>query len=183
MRFNLKWIFLLTPLALAACASAPVGPSQMALPGNGKNFDQFRADDQSCRDYAQYSVQGKTPNGAGDSAFAKSAATGTVLGAAMGAAVGGGQGAGVGAAAGLLAGTVAGANQSDASSYSAQRRYDNSYTQCMYAKGNKVAVSGGYQDNASPYYEPARPRRYERRRRYDDYDDQYKGNPYPPPPY
>lgn len=176
---NLKTfgLFLLTPLALAACASAPVGPSQMALPGNDKNFDQFRADDQSCREYAQYSVQGKTPNGSGDSAFAKSAATGTVLGAAMGAAAGGGQGAGVGAAAGLLAGTVAGANQSEASSYSAQRQYDNSYMQCMYAKGNKVAVSGGYRDSASPYYEPDRPRH--RLRRYRDDDDGYY---YPPPP-
>lgn len=179
MTNKLKWAALLTPLALVACASAPVGPSQMALPGNGKNFDQFRADDQSCREYAEYSVQGKTPNGSGDSAFAKSAATGTVLGAAMGAAVGGGQGAGVGAAAGLLAGTVAGANQSDASSYSAQRRYDNSYTQCMYAKGNKVAVPGGYRDSASPYYESDRPRH--RPRRYRDDDDGYY-YPAPPPP-
>ncbi|HDR9525946.1 TPA: hypothetical protein QDC08_005274, partial [Burkholderia stabilis] len=45
-----------TALALAgllgACAYMPVGPSVMALPGTGKSFDQFRADDGSCRQYA-----------------------------------------------------------------------------------------------------------------------------------
>ncbi len=36
-------------LLLSACASVPNGPSTMALPGTGKNFDQFRYDDSSCR--------------------------------------------------------------------------------------------------------------------------------------
>ncbi|MBN3773632.1 hypothetical protein G3N93_29240, partial [Burkholderia sp. Se-20378] len=43
-------------LALAglrgACAYMPTGPSVMALPGTGKSFDQFRADDANCRQYA-----------------------------------------------------------------------------------------------------------------------------------
>jgi hypothetical protein len=33
---------------------------------------------------------------------------------------------------------------SDATSYDAQRRYDFAFVQCMYAKGHKVPVSGGY---------------------------------------
>ena len=37
---------------LGACAYLPTGPSVMALPGTGKSFDQFRADDGSCRQYA-----------------------------------------------------------------------------------------------------------------------------------
>ena len=37
---------------LGACAYMPTGPSVMALPGTGKSFDQFRADDANCRQYA-----------------------------------------------------------------------------------------------------------------------------------
>ena len=41
-----KYLPLLCLLALGACAAVPPsGPSVMALPGKGKNFDQFRADD------------------------------------------------------------------------------------------------------------------------------------------
>ena len=47
-------------LTLGACAVLPAGPSVMALPGTGKNFDQFRADDYSCRQYAFGQVGGTT---------------------------------------------------------------------------------------------------------------------------
>lgn len=33
---------------------------------------------------------------------------------------------------------------------SVQRRYDHAFTQCMYAKGHRVPVSGRYSDSASP---------------------------------
>ena len=36
----------------------PTGPSVMALPGTGKNFDQFRADDASCRQFAYAQIGG-----------------------------------------------------------------------------------------------------------------------------
>jgi hypothetical protein len=39
---------------------------------------------------------------------------------------------------------VGGGRPDDASSYDVQRRYDFAYVQCMYSKGHKVPVSGGY---------------------------------------
>ena len=36
-------------LVLAGCAVVPDGPSSMALPGTGRSFQQFRADDDACR--------------------------------------------------------------------------------------------------------------------------------------
>jgi hypothetical protein len=43
---------------------------------------------------------------------------------------------------GLLAGSAAGAGAGQYSGYDLQRRYDNAYIQCMYAKGQRVPVSG-----------------------------------------
>jgi outer membrane lipoprotein SlyB len=74
----------------------------------------------------------------------KSAAVGTLIGAAAGAAIGGGHGAAVGAGVGLAGGAMAGTGAADSSSYALQRRYDVAYTQCMYAKGHKVPVSGRF---------------------------------------
>ena len=143
MQTNLKHLSaLITLLLLSACASVPNGPSAMALPGTGKSFDQFRSDDASCRQFAYEQVGGTTANQAANNSFAQSAVVGTALGAAAGAVAGGGEGAGVGAAVGLLAGSAVGAGQANMSSYEVQRRYDNAYIQCMYAKGHQVPVSG-----------------------------------------
>ena len=43
-------------------------------------------------------------------------------------------------ASGLLGGTTAGASRAEGSSASVQRRYDMTYVQCMYAKGNQVPI-------------------------------------------
>jgi hypothetical protein len=53
-------LLLLMPL-LSACAVTPTGPSVMVLPGVGKPFDQFQADDMACRQYAQ--TQTSVPSG------------------------------------------------------------------------------------------------------------------------
>ncbi|KAF1029636.1 MAG: hypothetical protein GAK40_00403 [Burkholderia plantarii] len=127
---------------LSACAVVPPGPSVMALPGTGKSFDQFRADDANCRQYATGQVGGVTANQAATTSAIGSAAVGTALGAAAGAAIGGGQGAAVGAGAGLLAGSVFGANAAQGSAWDVQRRYDYAYLQCMYAAGDRVPVPG-----------------------------------------
>ena len=129
-------------LLLTACATVPNGPSAMALPGSGKNFDQFRYDDSSCRQFAHEQIGGTTANQASSDSFAKSAVVGTALGAAIGAAVDGGRGAGAGAATGLFIGSLIGVDEGNASSYRTQRHYDNAYIQCMYAKGHRVPVSG-----------------------------------------
>jgi hypothetical protein len=114
----------------------------MALPGTGKTFDQFRADDSSCRQFAFQQVGGVSTNQAATASGLGSAAVGTALGAAAGAAFNGGTGAAVGAGAGLLAGSVVGLGASQGSAYDVQRRYDYSYLQCMYASGDRIPVSG-----------------------------------------
>jgi len=143
-------------LAVGACASIPSGPSVMVLPGTGKSFDQFRADDFECRQFAHYQVGGKEAEQAAGESVAKSAALGTAVGAAAGAALGGRRGAAAGAGGGLLFGTAAGAGEADRSSYGLQRRYDHAFVQCMYAKGHKVPVSGRF-TSSSPSYVPPPP--------------------------
>jgi len=149
----MKKLLLLAPLVLAAaaCTTVPTGPSAMALPGTGKNFDQFRIDDYDCRQYASAQSGNTTASEAGANAGVKSAAVGAGVGALAGAAIGNsGRAAGTGAGIGLLVGALAGAAAADNSSYALQRRYDAGYTQCMYAKGHKVPVSGrvGYTTQA-----------------------------------
>ena len=151
-------ILALALLMVAGCTTMPTGPSVMVLPGSGKSFAQFRADDLECRDYALASVGGKTPGQAAEQSGVKSAVVGTAIGAAAGAAIGGHEGAGVGAGTGLLVGGLAGTESAQASGYGLQRRYDVSYVQCMYSKGHQVPVSGHiYRPARSPYYEPPPP--------------------------
>lgn len=148
-------------LTLTACVSVPSGPSTMALPGTGKSFDQFRADDYECRQYASVQSGGATADEAAVDSGVRSAALGTAVGALAGAAIDGSHGAGVGAGAGLLIGALAGTGAAHSSAYSVQRRYDIGYTQCMYAKGHRVPVSRRFSASNPPAaYAP----------------------PYPPPP-
>jgi hypothetical protein len=153
---------LLALLALAGCVSMPSGPSQMSLPGTGKSFDQFRADDTECRQYATSQVGGTNPEQASTDSGVKSAAVGTAVGAAAGALIGGtSNAAGVGAGVGLLGGALAGSSAGYSSGYSLQQRYDAGYTQCMYAKGHKVPVTGrytsSYERDRPAYYSPPPP--------------------------
>ena len=136
----------------------------MSLPGTGKSFDQFCADDIECRQFASSQVVGTTPNQASAASGVQNAAIGTAVGAAAGALIDGSSGAATGAGVGLLVGTLTGSSAANASSYTLQQRYDIGYTQCMYAKGDKVPVSGHF---AAASERPA-PRRYD--------------TPPPPPP-
>ncbi|MDR5759868.1 YMGG-like glycine zipper-containing protein [Caballeronia sp. LZ035] len=129
-------------LGLSACTVMPTGPSVMALPGSNKTFDQFRADDASCRQFALQQTGGVDANQAATNSAVGSAVVGTALGAAAGAAFGGGSGAAIGAGAGLLAGSAFGLGASQTSGYNVQQRYDYSYLQCMYAAGDRVPVRG-----------------------------------------
>jgi len=159
-------------LALGACATIPPGPSVMAMPGSGKNFDQFRADDAVCRQYALEQIGGATANASAVDSGVRSAALGTAVGALAGAAMGGRDGAGVGAGVGLLAGTAVGANAGQSSGYGSQRRYDNAYIQCMYAKGERVPVTGQMMEPARSYAPPPS----------SAYPPPPPGSPPPPPP-
>lgn len=131
---------LATVAGLAGCSLMPTGPSVMALPGTGKSFDQFRADDASCRQYAFVQVGGVSANQGASTSAVGGAVLGTAVGAAAGAAFGGGEGAAIGAGAGLLAGSALGAGAAQGSVYGIQQRYDNAYIQCMYAAGERVPV-------------------------------------------
>jgi hypothetical protein len=127
---------------LGGCATVPSGPSVMVLPGAGKTFEQFQADDAVCRQFAARSVE-TTPGKAAAESTIGGAAAGTVLGAAAGALIGAASGspatgAAVGAGLGLLGGTAVGAGRGDAYYTSVQGRYDIAYRQCMYANGNQV---------------------------------------------
>ena len=128
---------------LSACATMPTGPSVMVLPGDGKSFDQFRVDDAICRQYATEQVGGAAGQQAAQQSAVTSAVVGTALGAAAGAAIGSasgnmGAGAAIGAGTGLLFGSAVGSGYAESSYYESQRRYDNAYLQCMYAKGNQI---------------------------------------------
>jgi len=144
MVYTFRFLPLMLPLLVGACTTMPEGPSVMVLPGTGKNFDLFRADDFECRQFASGQVGGTTAAQASSDSGVRSAALGTVLGAAVGAAIGGGKGAAVGAGTGLVFGTLAGTGAAESSGYTVQQRYNNGYMQCMYAKGHRIPVSGRF---------------------------------------
>jgi len=126
---------------LAGCAQTPMGPTVQVMPGPGKSFDVFQADQANCKGYAASQVQGQA-----DAANQQAVGAGvlsTVLGAGLGAAIGGaagnaGAGAAIGAASGAGLGTAYGANGSAYAQMSIQQQYDNAFSQCMYAKGEQV---------------------------------------------
>ena len=67
-------------LLAAGCVTFPTGPSVMALPGGNRSFDEFRADDNECRNYAANSAGGPSAQQASIDAGAASAVIGTVIG-------------------------------------------------------------------------------------------------------
>ena len=154
MRSLRRCAVILTPLLLLeACASQPLGPTVAVMPAPNKPFEVFQSDQGLCKQYAAGEVQGGAQQ-ANDRQVGTAAVT-TLLGAGLGAALGGGRGAAIGAGAGILGGTAAGAGPSGQAQYSLQRRYDQAYTQCMYARGNQIP---GYQPpvaSAPPGYAPS----------------------------
>lgn len=130
-------------LASGCAVPSPNAPSVMVLPGTGKNFDQFRTDNELCRQFASEQLN----NAGGESAITASGigstALGTALGAAAGAAINGGRGAAAGAGGGFALGGLAGVNASETAAGRLQQRYDISYQQCMYANGHRIPSSGG----------------------------------------
>ncbi len=151
MRSVMMFSLIVVIVSLGACATMPTGPSVMSLPGEGKSFDEFRADDAVCRQFADEQIGGVTGQQAAQKSAVTSAVVGTALGAAAGAAIGSasgqmGAGAAIGAGTGLIVGSAAGSGYASGSYYAAQQRYDNAYMQCMYAKGNQIQ---GYRRPAS----------------------------------
>ena len=143
MRRLLMFIILAVGVSLVSCAMVPTGPSVMVLPGDNKNFEEFRNDDATCRQYALAAIGGVAGQQAAQNSAVTSAVVGTAVGAVAGAAIGSasgnmGSGAAIGGGTGLLFGSAAGSSYSSGSYYDTQRRYDHAYLQCMYAKGNQI---------------------------------------------
>lgn len=141
-------------LVVGGCATLPTGPSVRVMPGSGKSFEQFQADDAVCRQWAALQT-GQSPQETVSQNTAAGAVAGTAIGSGLGAAIGAasggaGVGAAIGAGSGLLAGASIGASSGQFYGWEAQRRYDIAYGQCMYAKGNQVPMTA------------ARTRRYRR---------------------
>lgn len=129
------------------CTTLPVGPSVMVLPGRNKSFDDFRYADADCRNYA-LGQMGSTTADNSQSAAVKSAAVGAMVGAVAGALSGGNaRDAGGMAGIGLLGGALSGVDSSRYSQQGSQKVYDNTYIQCMYAKGHRVPVMGQLIEN------------------------------------
>jgi hypothetical protein len=95
----------------------------MMLPGQGKSVEDLREDDRLCQLYAAHSVVEQSRAVAANSANADTAPN-------------------------LMAGSLGGGIDRRSASQNPQRRYDASYTRCMYASGNTVQavppVHSGY---------------------------------------
>ncbi|WP_136516297.1 YMGG-like glycine zipper-containing protein [Geomonas edaphica] len=133
---------LLALLVLGGCVTMPTGPSVRVLPAPGKTFEQFMAEDAVCRRYAEQQL-GMSPQDTANQNTATSAVVGTAIGAGVGAVLGAasgnaGAGAAIGGGTGLLFGAASGSESGRVYGYEAQRLYDNTYVQCMYAKGNQI---------------------------------------------
>jgi hypothetical protein len=135
-------LVLIAGVVLGGCATVPTGPSVMVLPAAGKPFEEFQADDLVCRQWAGQQI-GAPPGAPINQNTAAGAAVGTLVGAGVGAAIGAAfgnpaAGAAIGAGTGLVGGAATGADADRWSGWDAQRRYDNAFQQCMYAKGNQI---------------------------------------------
>jgi hypothetical protein len=147
MNWQRGLLVLFALVVLSGCATMPTGPMVMVMPGPGKPFEVFMADDGVCRQWAQQSIGGASPSQTANQNTATGAVAGTLVGAGIGAAIGAATGnpaagAAIGGGAGLLGGTAMGSNAGAASEYQLQRRYDIAYQQCMYAKGNQIPGMG-----------------------------------------
>jgi peptidoglycan hydrolase-like protein with peptidoglycan-binding domain len=128
-------------LGLAGCVPAKMGPTIQVMPGTGKSFETFQADQAACEQYADGQVAGARKEA--NQQAVGTALIGTALGAGLGAAAGN---AGTGAAAGAVVGTGVAAGNAQAAGQTIQQQYDNAYSQCMYSRGEQV-----------PGFEPAPP--------------------------
>ncbi|MDB5986376.1 MAG: glycine zipper family protein [Nevskia sp.] len=124
---------------LSACVEMPYEPTVAVMPAPYKPFEVFQAEDQMCRGYAQQQIGGQQAGAAANNDTATGAVAGAAIGAASGAAIGqSGAAAGVGAGIGLLAGAAVGNDYGNRSAGYLQYRYNLTYQQCMYSKGNQV---------------------------------------------
>ena len=155
-----RGVLIFLALALTSgCAMMPTGPTVTVLPGPGKPFEVFQADDYACRQWALQQIGGASPSETANQNLATGAVVGTAVGAGIGALIGSvsgqaGAGAAIGAGTGLLGGMSVASGPAYDSGYQLQRRYNIAYQQCMYAKGNQIP---GVVRQPARTYEPPPP--------------------------
>ncbi len=162
MFVNLKFIIVvIVSLSMfAGCATAPLGPTVMAMPAQGKPLDMFQQEVKDCKKWAFDQMGGEEAVEKARETAASHAAVGTLLGGALGAVLGAAigdpaRGAAWGAGTGAAVGTASGAQNSANSNAQLQNLYNNYYIQCMYAKGNQVpGIMNGTQSAPMPPVQP-----------------------------
>ena len=126
---------------LGACVTVPGGPSVMVLPGSGKPFEVFQADDDSCRQWASHR-SGRVPNepvtGGVHRCDYRDPAWRGARRRHRRRSRQSGPGRGRRCRERFFFGTATGASADAQTGMSMQQRYDTAYTQCMYAKGNQI---------------------------------------------
>jgi len=130
----------------AGCVTLPTGPSVRVFPTPGKPYDLFLSEDSYCRQAAERQI-GMLPQEVADQNAATGALVGTAIGTGVGAALGAasgnaGAGAVIGGVSGLMIGSASGADAGRIEGREAQRRYDTTYLQCMYAHDNQLYNPG-----------------------------------------
>lgn len=157
------------PLLLGACTAAvPSSPTIVAMPGHGRSWNQFLADNLTCKNYASTQMPGTgQATEASQNKAALTSAAGTIIGAGLGAAFGSlagnvGAGAAIGGGLGLLGGMAVAGNNTQTTADSLQGRYDVAYAQCMVGHGESIqqpvvpvyVVPPAYYDPPPAYYYP-----------------------------
>jgi uncharacterized protein YcfJ len=122
-------------IRLAGCAQ-PLGPTVQVMPGPGRSFAAFQADQRDCSMAADAQTKPMADRAA--TMQIGTAAVGTLLGAGLGAAIGGGRGAAIGAGAGAIGGTGVATDQGAMYAGHIQSIYDNTYAACMSSRGDQV---------------------------------------------
>jgi hypothetical protein len=128
-------------LVLGGFTSMPGEANDLVLPGPDKSFEQFKADDSYCQQWA--AQNSLPPQNFVNQTTIQGAVMGTFWGAGLGAVIGAisgdaGVGAAIGAGSGLILGMASGVEAGRQSSYVAQQHYNSAYQQCMYSQGNQM---------------------------------------------
>lgn len=138
MRHNAVLYRVLPVLVMAGCAQVPIGPTVQVMPGSGKSYAVFQADQSSCTLAAQQRTRGHVD--ASNNRAAGVIAASALAGAATSYAYG--ERASVGAAEGGATGAVIAGEMGANDQYSIQRLFDMTYGQCMFARGHQVEGYG-----------------------------------------
>lgn len=139
MRHHRIVLLAATAVFLAACVATPTASMVPVMPGRGKTFEAFAADQAVCQQYA--GAQAAPAVEVANNQAVGNVLLGTALTAGLGAAAGSfagvaGKGAAIAAASGAAFGSAGNAATTPYAQSSVQRIYDIAYMNCMVLHGN-----------------------------------------------